>query len=99
MTNVWHQNKELIQITCLVALELGAAATASLIVVKFPLPSFATTRLNLVSFTEVCSNFLSFEVNHEGNPSFIFPYSGKISDLDEFFTPGTFFSMASELLT
>ena len=84
--------------TYLVSLEFGAALTASLMVVKFPVPSLATIKSNLVELAEACKSFRSVDDNQYGNPCFTLPYSGKTSDLDVL-TPGIFLSMAKELLT
>lgn len=67
--------------THLVALEFGAALTASLMVEKFPVPSLATIKSNLVALEEACNSFRSLDDNQDGNPCLTLPYSGKTSDL------------------
>lgn len=73
------------------------------IVVEFPMPSLATIRSNLVSFTLARRSFRSLQDTHEGNPFHIFPYSGNTSsdskEVVNFFIPETLCSMANELLT
>lgn len=87
--------------TYLVVLELGAAATASAMLVKFPVPSLVTMRLYLMPLLDVCSNFRSFGETHGGNPSRMLLYSGKTSEAGDWvlLAPGIFFNMARELLT
>lgn len=80
----------------LVALEFGAAATASVMVVKFPLPSFATSRSYLVWFAElVCNSFRALDPTHVGNPFFMAPNSSVLSRST---TPGIFLSITRALL-